>query len=161
MLILHKIRARFGRVFWYAGLLTTAEKCDTMVVQGGTGSRPFLRAKNNNFGDVKMNLDMTFIKIYSFMTKQLQLVGYERDIFALIYSFHESGTRCTATTGYLAMRACCSESTVKRTLANLEGYGLITVRKNGKSSEITVNEPAIHRLASEVAASGGGFPDGF
>lgn len=108
-----------------------------------------------------MQLDMNYTKVYGFMTHQLMLEGKELLVFAMIYSFHEAGTRCSASVSYIAHRACASERSIERAIRSLESKGLITVSGTQKMPEYKVNEPAIHRLASEVAASGGGFPDGF
>ena len=75
-----------------------------------------------------------FYRVYDWMTKDLGLRGGERDVFALIYGFHESRGEFTGSLSYLAERVGMAKSSVAAALRKLVEKGYLLKRgyvKNG------------------------------
>ena len=105
-----------------------------------------------------MNLNMTYIKVYNFMKTQLRLDDKELFVFAFIYSFHETGKKCTTSMSYIARQFDISTKSVMRAINNLKDMGIITTEKLGKILEFKVNESGIYRRVAELAAGAGVTP---
>ena len=86
---------------------------------------------------MKKGTNDTYIRVYDFMLSGLGLSGNEALIFALIYSYCQSGDFMVLSKNKIAVRLGLSLRTVNRVIRNLVERGLVEADASGDAPSVT------------------------
>ena len=111
-------------------------------------------AMENKRKEKKKEAARGFFTIMDFMTVGLKLTGPELLVFALVYSYSQTGGECRASRKYISLMTGVSLRSVERALASLTARGLLS--NEGRSGEwassnsYTVNLPTVWRELKKI-----------